>query len=352
MIYLDPRVRFSYASYYIYGLERLFGRSKLKFRITPFVEIANQGYDDCILNLVVFKDGESVRYSIDFRDPTSLVESCYKWCDIYAKVNSNFSQYIANNIECSKVVPIPPSTAIKFNSWTRQIFLCLFNSMKSIKLGDKNIKARVLNYLHLNIARPCINDFITFPSNCCISNCKSINYIFFISTWWYHDLCKKSTNVFRKYFIKASMDLSFSNNVVFEGGFYTDDINSLPYDVQSLAFTQKKNIKEYVTNTKKSVVVFNTPSVWSCHGWKLCEYLAMGKAIITTPLSNDLPNPLVDRKHFVVVENEEDIKRAIVELIENKKFRKSLETNAKNYWMQYCSPEAVMRYILSYNDQK
>ena len=40
-------------------------------------------------------------------------------------------------------------------------------------------------------------------------------------------------------------------------------------------------MNEWISKTKQSAIVFNTPAFWSCHGWKLGEYLAMGKCIIS-----------------------------------------------------------------------
>jgi hypothetical protein len=68
--------------------------------------------------------------------------------------------------------------------------------------------------------------------------------------------------------------------IVFEGGFwarkrvpvsgyesYTDPVD-YPHPV-------------YIEKTRRSAVVFNTPSYKWCHSWKLGEFLAMGKAIVS-----------------------------------------------------------------------
>ena len=93
---------------------------------------------------------------------------------------------------------------------------------------------------------------------------------------------------------------SSTKNSIFEGGFAPgkDDISDR---FNKLTINLKYSGYEYLSNTKRSLVVFNTPAVQSCFGWKLGEYLALGKAIISTPLTNTLPSPLVHRKHIHIV---------------------------------------------------
>ena len=52
--------------------------------------------------------------------------------------------------------------------------------------------------------------------------------------------------------------------------------------------------------------------------WDLGEYLALGKAIISTPLFNDLPAPLTHGINIHFVENDVDsIKEAVSYIIAN-----------------------------------
>ena len=98
--------------------------------------------------------------------------------------------------------------------------------------------------------------------------------------------------------------------------------------------------------TKRSVLVFNTPAFWDCHGWKLGEYLAMGKCIVSTELSNDLPFPLEHGKNIHFVENDKDeIKEAIKYIIRHPDYRIKLENGARLYWEQYGTPEASLKLL-------
>ncbi len=89
----------------------------------------------------------------------------------------------------------------------------------------------------------------------------------------------------------------------------------LCYDLRAISaynffvdFTMASRIPftEYMTKLKSSLVIFNTPAVFGCHGWKLAEFRALGKAIISTPLTRELPSPLEHGTHVHFVDGSID----------------------------------------------
>jgi glycosyltransferase involved in cell wall biosynthesis len=104
-------------------------------------------------------------------------------------------------------------------------------------------------------------------------------------------------------------------------------------------------------NIRRSAFVFNTPAVWNCHGWKLGEYFALGKAIISTPLSNDMPVPLIHGENIHFVKTSDDIQKAIEMISESKEYRLKLEEGAYKYWQKYLTPKSVIQRIVNYYQQ-
>ena len=72
----------------------------------------------------------------------------------------------------------------------------------------------------------------------------------------------------------------------------------------------------------------------------------MGKAIITTPLSNDLPVELVENQDLLIVNNEKDLQKAIESLLYDKALRQKLEQSARQYWDKIANPKSVILSIL------
>ena len=152
--------------------------------------------------------------------------------------------------------------------------------------------------------------------------------------------------------MKVCKSLNWLN---FEGGFVPhnkrNEKNGYSSSIDSFAdciYGKKIPITEYINKIKASFAVFNMPAVVSCHGWKLAEYLALGKAIISLPLVNDLPEPLIHGVNIHFVENnKESIVAALEKLHTDTEYRKKLEKGAREYWERWGTPESVIRQIIS-----
>ena len=101
------------------------------------------------------------------------------------------------------------------------------------------------------------------------------------------------------------------------------------------------------------MAVFNTPAFWDCHGWKLGEYMALGKCIISTPLSNELPTPKEciaedDKswiaKYFCIIDrNKQSMKDAIEYIKMHPEYKDELEERITKYWQENGSPVASLK---------
>lgn len=172
------------------------------------------------------------------------------------------------------------------------------------------------------------------------------NYIFHLSTLWQSDEWNRNNegvNLRRAYFIRACRTLE--PEVTFEGGLAASPSNpSAPLFSDCLA----ERIPSHVclAKTKESTLVFNTPAYWDCHGWKLGEYMALGKAILSTPLSNDLPAPLIHGQHIHITgATQEEMSDAMKYILSNEEYRHQLETNIHDYWQQYGTPDASLKLL-------
>lgn len=104
---------------------------------------------------------------------------------------------------------------------------------------------------------------------------------------------------------------------------------------------------------QKSFIAVNTGGVASCFGWKLAEYLALGKAIVSLPISNYLEVPLEHGKNIHFVENDrESISEALTYIYEHPDYRKNLEWGSRQYWETYCRPDKVIVNLLNYGNTK
>jgi hypothetical protein len=114
-------------------------------------------------------------------------------------------------------------------------------------------------------------------------------------------------------------------------------------------FTEKRmTLDDYICKSRRTALAFNSPAVHGCLGWKLGEYLALGKAILSTPLSKALPAPLRHGEHIHYVEDDEAaISAGIDLLLYDAEYRHHLERGARSWFERFLSPVAVVRRILN-----
>jgi len=326
-VYLDPSTNVLYSSFYIDGLYKLLGKRNVIFNSKYFNGLSER--KNCLL-FVVQEDDNYKKVVVDYWDFQSIEEQLYDWSDLYCKIN-----YVSTKKDfLKKLVLIPPGFGIKVWGLTDSIIIGIENFIKcSFHVPVRKFFGKYYK------------QYSRLPVELYRNTCPVNNDIFFISTLWDEYFEENSfMNAFRLNFIKACKEL---DSIRFEGGFVYSTEHNLASKYQSYILENSIGIDEYLRKIKKSVVVFNTPAYGSCHGWKLGEYLAMGKAIISTPIINDLSVPLEHGKniHFVSGEKEE-IKAAIDYIHRNDSYRKKLEKGALDYYICYIEPRQHVKLIL------
>lgn len=328
-IIIDPATNVYYSSFYIQGLIDYYGKSSIEFNNSPYKHFKSRGNN---FNFIISEPEQEFKISIDFDDFPSINEECYAWCDRYGKVNTNWKQTPKN--EYSKLISLTPSFGIRVWNLTDTLQLAIFNAIKS-RLNPLQIRKLLGRYKRQNYLRLPILSYQK------VSKTANKPYIFHISTLWYSDQWNNNdtgVNLTRANFIRACIKMQL---VKFEGGLIPQDKNRSSVTLfQDVIWNREIPIAEYIQKTKESWIVFNTPAFWNCHGWKLGEYLALGKAIISLPLSNDLPAPLIhgENIHFIKNDSEEAINEAILLLIHDDNYRHKLEQGARSYWENYGTP--------------
>jgi hypothetical protein len=344
-INIDPFTNLHYSAFYIEGLQSI-STGKITYNRTPFENIKS-GRKTCLLFILSNKERE-FKVAIDFHDPNSVEKEVLEWCDVYAKINyhhvetlidieSKFPEKKLYEVHTKKLLSIPPSFGIDiFNPLQSFGFISKIVKDRSLSISDK--KQIFAGFLRMKIKRHKLSGYT--------HKIHKKNYIFHLSSIWAKQT--EFINISRRNFIRACKSI---NNIDFEGGLV--DIG-YPYeymgDVKDIIFKGGKiKLKQYIKKTNKSYLVFNGSSVEKCHGWKLAEYLSLGKAIISTQLHNDLPFPLLHGHHIHYVDdNYESIKDGIQFLLENPNYVNKLEQGAIEYWNLYTTPQNVTKRIIEF----
>lgn len=337
---IDPRCRINYASYYIKGLWDLYGTENVTFESLTYEENLYENlsdYNKCF-NFVAIDNGQSCNIVIDFDDGDSISTKHYKWCDIYGKVNvkrEDLNKY-------DKIIAIGPSFGIDITGY--HSFLLLLQ-MFFLKQKPVTLLTYFKNFLYMKVRRRKYDEYVNSAS--------ADDYIFAISTLWYDPLTYATTNKYRIDFFEICKKVY--RNV--EGGFFyiTDNtvLKQFPKYVEysekynHLLYTKRVSPSDYIRKTKKSALVFNTPSVGGCHGWKLGEFFAMGKAIVSTPLINEMPIGVSVNENIIITNSHAELNDIVHKLFKDPVLRANLEKESFNYFQNKLSPTAVMSSIIN-----
>lgn len=307
----------SYYTYYLQGLFDVFGRQAVRFTLADFPPVYEHGL--CVTLLE-----PQTKVFMSASDGMGVNQLLYDWCDVYAKINVPLSSTL------EKILPIGPSFGLRCWSRSSTVVNALKNYAATYRIAKPDLKEHFGHY-RAQYRRPLESAYVP-------GRARS-DYVFYASSLW-----KKEplTNKYRAAFVETVQAFS---DIEFEGGFAPRS-DVLGYD--HLFMPQRLTAKDYISKTKASAVVFNTPAVRSCLGWKLGEFLALGKAIISTPLGRQMPAPLEDGTHIHFVDGtRESIAAAVERLIGEPTYRRRLEENARRYYERYLQPSAVIQRVVS-----
>ncbi|HEX9979684.1 MAG TPA: hypothetical protein VGB50_03870 [Flavobacterium sp.] len=282
---------------------------------------------------VSIEQNKITRFVVDYCDPDDISQEAYDWCDVYAKINFNKEQ----ETQHAKLVVIPPSFGIKMWNLPQTLYYCAANLLASSFSVPTKKRIFIKDYWQ-TYRREKLEKFLSPEKN------NTNAYIFLTATLWTADEYADNTNHLRKYFIDTCRQL---NEVEFEGGLYATPEHPKFDEFKSVAIPKQYALKKFIRKNKLSAISFNTPAVHNCHGWKLAEYMAMGKAIISTKLSYDFPNPLIHgiNIHFIASQNE--MRDAVIHLLRDNIYRKTLEKNAQKYFLENMTPSKVLTAIIN-----
>ena len=319
-----------YYSFYMYGIWDLFGEPNIQFSQQSFPAISPQ----CLAFIV--KGKKDIRVVVDAYDAARIIDAAMEWCDVYGKVNPDLSRIPEKYLH--KYLAIGPSFGIQI--WPRN---------KAWWIALRNYR---LTLLRTNSTRDHFANYrrqykYVLPLESYVPGQVKDNYVFFLSSIWNENQIP-GTNEHRASFIEACKSLE---GVTFEGGFAPpSEAWQEIARISSYITSKRVPHNEWLEKTKYSAVVFNTPAVWECHGWRLAQYLALGKAIISTPLSRELPAPLVHGREIHYVDGSPtSIHDALKTILADHRYRERLEQNAHNYYVNFLCPTRIIQRLVDHS---
>lgn len=304
VLHVDPRLALPYYTYVIRGFldAQLVNRVRFKRLDAP---LPDGGANGAAMSLRY--GGRLVRLFVSTGDHPDISTDILDWADAYGKVNLAHDE-----ADSPKLVAIGPVFGITLWPLPRG-----YSTALKMSIAGAPLRARLSDVRFQAIAR--------VPLECYVPRASKAEYVFHASRRWtgkHH-----GTNAPRERFLAACLRLGIS----VDGGL-TDT---------------RMSLASYIVRLQQSAFAFNCPAVHRCHGWKLGEYLALGKAIISTTLSRQVPAPLVHGEHVHFVEDTEDaIAEAVLHVMGDPQYREHLEIGARRWYEDHLQPAVVAERVL------
>jgi glycosyltransferase involved in cell wall biosynthesis len=320
-VHIHPSFDALYYSFYLYGLLKVLKGAGIHYTTEGFPENSRR----CLL-VRMTKPGR-MRLCIDALDGPEVEEALMGWCEVYAKINVDpSSKWAGAN---GKLMCIGPSFGVRAFGAAETLLhaAATLRYFRTIRQKREHLAGYYRQWAY-RLPEPQYQPAVS-----------RTDYVFFTGSLWKRE---QETNRHRASFIRACKSLT---QVAFEGGFAPRERKDVP-GFEDITVQCRYSFPEYLSKIKLSAVAFNTPAVLSCHGWKLGEFLALGKAIVSTPLVRALPAPLVHGEHLHLVDGSEaSIREAVERIIGDAAYKRKLERNARQYYEQFLSPEAVVGHL-------
>ena len=126
----------------------------------------------------------------------------------------------------------------------------------------------------------------------------------------------------------------------FVGGFVPSDYVARTFeDCIADVPTRRPDFLEQVT---RGGVAISTVGVAGSNPWKLAEYAALGSAIISEPLQQRLPVPLVEDQNVVWFRTTDQCVEQCRRVLDDADLRQRLRSGSRSYWASECQPATLI----------
>ena len=325
---VDGRARLTNGYFFIEGMRQAFGSVTWVTGGLPGVPEAEHFRRFVVCQLT----DPALRLVFDYGDSPELDQNLMDWAHAYGKVNCTAEQRDAG------VVPIGPPFGIRPG---RRAAMGLAVRGLIPTAGDVGWRSTVAERRNFLLRTPQLADFVP--------DVVDPAYLFYLASLWEYASCLDVANPLRAAWMRTARQ---TPGVTFEGGFlpYPSSPEGPPVGLQveefaDLIWNKRMPIGDWISKTQASFAVFNTPAVQDCLGWKLGQFLALGKAIVTLPLTREMPEPLSHGREVHVIETVEEIPATIALLRSQPDYRELLQTGARRYWDQHLGPVNTVRRV-------
>jgi hypothetical protein len=296
---------------------------------------------------VIFNDDLKIVY--DTFDGSALYKEDLEWSDLYFKRSFDITKIKNYQLE-NKVFPLGFNySAYGPRNFNFQKFLYSITSIKSLR-SLKNIAIsvirtdRVLSFIFsTNLGR----------HNCYYKNFECLPHfdpdpliVFFARLW--DPGRSKSAELINERMEINQMRINIIRGLrkefgdKFYGGLSSDEFTE---KIAKDCIVENQNLikkKSYMALVKNSNICIATQGLLGSNGWKLAEYVASAKSIVSEKLNYSVPGDFLPGKNYLEFSNSDECINQVYYLAKNPEARYQMMLENFNYYNQYLRPDMLV----------
>lgn len=128
----------------------------------------------------------------------------------------------------------------------------------------------------------------------------------------------------------------------FFGGLMRDSFTEKNFNDALLPDNSLSNKRNYLAKLKNFPICIATTGLNNSTGWKMAEYVAFSKAIVSEPLKFKTTGDFTTGKNYLEFRNSEELIGAVARLIDDKNLRGEMMKNNHEYYEKFVRPDALV----------
>ena len=313
--------------YYLFFLQGL-AENGVSFDFAELIDaemearLKNGGFEKDYLLISIARAGRERLIVIGADDKTEIAPELVNIADVYAKTNVS-----VQTRDESGIVPLGPTFGLRYLN------------ADILKIAARDVLAGDYNKWLLVAKREPLSAYLQQRKNK-----GRLQNIFYLNYPWKKH---RKLTAFRLSIIQSLQTLDRDGLICFEGGFskrrfgYHEGLREVSAD-------RLYGHSEYLSSLVSTKIVLNTPAVHSCLGWKMGEFLCLGRCMLSFPIPNVMPYDFKHGVHFHQIEDLGELESTLKSLMNHATYVESIQQQALAYFDMHVRPARVMERLLSY----
>ncbi len=133
----------------------------------------------------------------------------------------------------------------------------------------------------------------------------------------------------------------------FTGGFSHTPFAQRHFPDALASHPNQTSKRAYLQRLKEHPICVTSEGLHHSIGWKMGEYVALSKAIVSEKLAFTVPGPFADGTHYLSYQDPDGCVAAVKKLIQDVPLRHSMMTQNHAYFLQHLQPDRLVAHSLN-----